>query len=743
MTRSWVRWLAKQRISPWCAGGIWFIFAGLLSGYDTHAPGLINRLESLYYDIRLELSLALRPKAASETPILIIDIDAESLLAEGRWPWSREKVGRLVQALMDQGAATIAFDVVFSEPQRNPANQVIRAFLAQDESPDWLKELAEIAPNLDADEGFAQQLNESGGVLGFFFEENPNLKVGALPKPIKRLEPEAYEPLVVLKRPGYTGNLATLTESAAGGGFVTTFTDPDGIVRHSPLVIGFKGALYPSLSLAAAMHYLFIEEVAVETASIGTIDTLTGVRLLQDRVPTDARGFVNIPYKGGRQHYPYLSATKALRGQLKPEQVQDALVFVGTSAIGLADLRSTPVGPQYPGVEIHASIADALINGGFTYRPDWEAGATQVLLLVSILLLILIFHLIGAWGMVIGGGSLVAALLGFNFWLWQTHGLDLPGAAIIMGPTLISVVYLTEGFLRESQQRKRLKGMFDQYVPPAHIDHMIEDPESYGFQGEYKELTVLFSDIRGFTNISESLTANQLKLMLNEYFTPITEAIFDNEGTIDKYVGDMVMAFWGAPIEDERHPQHAVNAALKMLKLTEDLKSEFKEKGLPEINIGVGINTGFMNVGDMGSKFRRAYTVLGDAVNLGSRLESITKFYGVPFLISETTYLRTEGVLCQFIDKIQVKGKDEPVSVYRPFGYTSEADPSLIEELEQWSQVYSSYLKREWALAQKGLDRLITIAPRELYKVYSKRIRELEGQVLPDDWDGTFKHTSK
>jgi adenylate cyclase len=741
----WLKKLTKLRLAPVGAGLLWFFFAVMLAAYDTHKSSVINRLESLFYDVRMHLSLAISAQdRQSKTPIVIVDIDAASLQIEGRWPWSRHKVSQLVSRLVEAGAAAVAFDVVFSEPERNPAEALIEAMHQQTQPPDWISQIQDLAPELDADRAFAPVLADSGSVLGFFFEGDANIQIGQLPKPLMRIDPPAvFESLVVLKRNGYTASLPVLAQAATGSGFVTTFTDPDGIVRHSPLVIGHQGGIYPSLSLAAAMSYLLIDEVELEVAKIGEIKALTGLRLTQAKVPTDARGFVNIPYKGPKGHYPYVSATKVLQGSLSALALEEALVFIGTSAIGLADLRSTPMSPQYPGVEIHASIADALINGGFAYRPDWEAGATQSILLVTILLLIAIFHLFGPWGMVLGGTLSVSALLGSNFIFWHYYGLDLPGATTVLAPTLVSILYLAEGLLRESHQRRALKNMFDQYVPPAHIDQMIEDPETYGFQGEFKELTVLFSDIRGFTSISESLSADQLKNMLNDYFTPITAAIFDQGGTIDKYVGDMVMAFWGAPIEDDGHPQRAVEAALNMLSLTEALKEPFKAKGLPEINIGIGINTGFMNVGDMGSTYRRAYTVLGDAVNLGSRLESITKFYQVRLLISEATAVRLQGILCQFVDKIQVKGKQEPVCVYSPVGRLTDVSDSLQDEVEQWHQIYSLYLQQDWQAATKRLDKLISHAPRELYKVYSKRIRELDGQRLPDDWDGTFTHTNK
>jgi len=322
-------------------------------------------------------------------------------------------------------------------------------------------------------------------------------------------------------------------------------------------------------------------------------------------------------------------------------------------------------------------------------------------------------------------------------------GLDLPMAGAVILTLFLTATFITDGFLKESASKRMLKGMFDQYVPPAHIDKMLSDPDAYSFAGESKELTVLFSDIRSFTNISETLSAQELKHMLNSYFTPITKEIFDRNGTIDKYVGDMVMAFWGAPLDDEKHRDHAVLAALNMQKITEELKAEFKQEGLPEVNIGVGVNTGLMNVGDMGSNYRRSYTVLGDAVNLGSRLESITKFYGAKILIGEETYDHITGFVCRFVDRIQVKGKEEAIRVYEPLGLEGEVDQATLEEIEQYNQAYQLYLNQQWQAAMTAFKGLYEQNPLKLYEVYMDRISDLQHQTLADDWDGTFRHTSK
>jgi len=286
--------------------------------------------------------------------------------------------------------------------------------------------------------------------------------------------------------------------------------------------------------------------------------------------------------------------------------------------------------------------------------------------------------------------------------------------------------------------------MFGQYVPPAHIDKMVNAEDHDAFASDTREMTVLFSDIRSFTSISEGLNAEELKLMLNEYFTPITQIIFENEGTIDKYVGDMVMAFWGAPLEDPDHRLHALEASLAMLEKTEELKAEFKAKGLPEINIGVGLNSGQMNVGDMGSHYRRAYTVLGDAVNLSSRLESLTKFYGVRCLVGEGTIEGINDYTFREIDRILVKGKEEPVNVFEPIGKTCEVSPEKLKDLESYHSALDLYRSKQWEDAERVFKHLKKQSPDALiYQIYLDRIAENRNKDLPANWDGTFRHTSK
>jgi adenylate cyclase len=751
----WFR-IPQQRVSVYM--GIllsaYLIMLGLsINSNDNH---WLNRLDFLFYDTRFNASLSLADQEVlasensdeetettktAEHKIVILDIDEKSLAREGRWPWSRHKLADLVTILTEYGAVVVAFDVVFSEPERNPVSEVNQHL--SDNKIDWEipKYWLEIA---DGDKNFSRHINDMDVVLGYFFQDQINIQVGQLPAPSYTLTKEQKNRLVSISKPGYAANLALLQQAAAGAGFVSTFADVDGVIRRSPLVIRHGDALYPSLSLATVMSYLFVNNIELETLPLGSVDVMTSIIAGGQKARTDVNGQVIIPFRGKQKSFPYLSVTDVLQKKIDSAALSGAIVLVGTSAIGLADLRATPVGTQYPGVEVHANIIQSLLSGEFPYRPEWEAGLTLSILVFLGALLSLWLPKLGPVSSVALSVLTLTTIISGNFYLWHVYRLDLPVASMVLLTLALTLLNLAYGYFRENASRRLLKGMFNQYVPQAHIERMLSDPDAYQFTGDSKELTVLFADIRSFTTISEHLSAADLKAMLNQYFTPITKIIFDNEGTIDKYVGDMVMAFWGAPIEDEHHAQNGILAALEMQRMTKEISADFMARGLPEIKIGVGLNSGIMNVGDMGSSYRRAYTVLGDSVNLGSRLESITKFYGAEILVGERTAELCPDIIFGFVDRIQVKGKDEPIAVYQPLGLESEVTNGQKEEIERFSLAYSDYLQQNWVQATSKLVELQQDFPEtKLYQVYLDRIQDLREQDLAQDWDGVFRHTSK
>ena len=619
-------------------------------------------------------------------------------------------------------------------------------------------------------------------VLAINFTTQSTATYNELPESIVDIGGELARNVTVSNMTGYTGNIDVLQAAAFGSGSMNQVPDSDGVVRRVSLMFRYGSNLYPTLSLEMVRVYNFAESYELITVDYDGLEVMRGVSVGVGAgrfdIPTDGFGKVTVPYIGPSSEFddssfPYISAIDVLRDNLSEEeksQLQNSLVLIGTSAPGLGDIRVMPLDRVYPGVEVHANMLNALLDSvatvevesggvstesafsGFTspvniyfpYRPDWASGALFVGITALGLLMSMIFPVMGAASMVAAGTVLLVGVVWGNFQLWDIYKLDFPLVLLLLLIILVTAINLIYGFLSESQTRKTIKGMFDQYVPPAHIDSMLDDPDNYSFDGESKDLTVLFADIRNFTTISERLSAAELKSLMNDFFTPITKIIFENNGTIDKYVGDMVMAFWGAPLEDLNHRENSVKAALLMLEKVEELRPIFLERGYPEIAIGIGVNSGMMNVGDMGSIYRRSYTVLGDAVNLSSRLEALTKFYGIKLLVGEAAIKGLDGFLFRHIDRVKVKGKIKAVDCFEPMCTLDKADAELHLRVSDYHKALDYYYGQDWDRAENILKALQQSEPDALlYKLYLERIEVLREQVLAEDWDGSFTHTSK
>ena len=703
---------------------------------------LLARFDGIIYDNKMRHLIP--AKLYDNVSIVIIDIDEKSIKEEGRFPWSRRKVAQLINQLSEAGVIMTAFDVLFSESERHPLDEINTVL--QEKSQQIPENLLPLRPVLDADLAMTEAMTEHEVILGTIFQQDEMVRINQLPQTTSLVfqTPEHAPSIKHLTYTGFTTSLPALNDVSAGFGFINAINDPDGFIRKGALLIEHGGKFYPSLSVEMARLYMLLDETIILTNEHGEQPVISGLKLGELEISTDARGQVLIPYVGPQRSFPYISATDVLKGTVDPDILSESLAIVGTSAVGLSDLRTTPVGVLYPGVEVHANLLNALIHPeNMIARPDWWQGATLLILLFIGLLMAFIYPMLGPLVMLACSLFILMGLIGSNLYLWQKAHLDLPLASSLYLLVFGTLFYFLRGFLMEASSRRQIKGIFDQYVPPAHIDEMLEHPEMATLEGERREMTVLFSDIRSFTSISEKLSANELKNMLNRYFSPITKIIFENQGTIDKYVGDMVMAFWNAPLTDPKHAENCVIAAFEMQRQTALLRDEFWKDHLPQVYVGIGINTGFMNVGDMGSEYRRAYTVLGDAVNLGSRLEGLTKFYGVEILISESTKALCPKILCKTVDKVKVKGKDEAVTIYEPIDTESEESPDK-EEVTLHEQGFNAYLEQNWEKALFIFNDLHKRSKNtQLYSMYIERIDALKSQQLPADWDGSFTHTSK
>ena len=728
--------------------GIGFFLTGALLWIQFLMPPVLGeltqRLELITFDIRLKtLTSAARQSTAK---VVIIDIDDRSLAKYGRWPWSRSTVATLIENIFHAGAAVVALDIMFSEPETNPVTEVVEYLKNNKEhNQDFVAKLAKLETDMDHDHLFANTLRNKEVILGYTFLPYDRQQIGSLPRPLELTNPQKIINSTLADMHGYTANLPTLNRAASGCGFFSLIPDIDGVVRRAPLIARYNNKLFSSLALETVRNYMLIDKITLSTSLINNLQAIEGISLDGfTTLPTDANGQMVIPYIGTKGSFPYIPAHEILTDTATLNQLEGAIVLIGTTAPGLFDLRAIPLQAVYPGVEIHANLIDAILNKHFLQRPTWATGADFVVMVITGMFLALWLPFLSATRQIIWSIIVVSILMAGNILLWQ-HGLILSLAMPLILTGLLTAGNLAHGFLFESRARQQLKNMFGQYVPPQIVQQMSENQHQYGFDGETREMTVLFADIRGFTTLSENLNATELKKLLNRYFTPMTKIIFQTNGTIDKYVGDMVMAFWGAPLHDEQHATHAIKAAFLMLEETKKLSDKFIAEGLPEIAVGIGINSGSMNVGDMGSEFRRSYTVLGDAVNLGSRLEGSTKYYGIDLLVGAKTMTATsETFTFREIDLVRVKGKSQAIKVYEPVGYKDKADENTLAELQSYHACLGDYRAQNWEKARSGFNHLSqTYGNRHIYDIYLQRIATLAINRPGSDWDGVYTRAEK
>jgi len=712
----------------------------------------VDQMENLAYDARLNLTMA----NEVDERIVIVDIDERSLTAEGRWPWPRIKVARLVETLFERyEVGMMGLDVVFAEPDESSGLKVLEA-LADGELagvPGFAPKVEELRPQLDYDAVFAETIERFPVVLGYYFNppqaEGEAETIGKLPPPTFVAGAFKGRNVQFRQAAGYGANLPEFQDAAVAAGHFIPTTDIDGIVRRVPMLYEYEGAYYESLSVAVARTALAVERIVphFEPAPWGAKRGYAGLEWLRigDRtIPVDEHVQTLVPYRGREGSFPYVSATDVLHGRVAPEKLAGRIALLGTTAPGLLDLRATPVQTAYPGVEVHANLIAGILDNELMERPAYVLGAEFVILLLTGLVMALVMPLLSPLWATLTTLAVVLASIGANLAAWQAGNVVLPIASGLIMIGLMFLLNMSYGYFVETRGKRQLTGLFGQYVPPELVDEMSRDPESYSLEAESRDLTVLFSDVRGFTTLSEGLDPKELAELMNLFLTPMTHVIHDHRGTIDKYMGDAIMAFWGAPLEDAEHAQHALEAAMEMLGKLEAVNSEFRARGWPEVRIGAGLNTGPMNVGNMGSEFRMAYTVLGDAVNLGSRLEGLTKNYGVSIIVSETTRDAVSGFAFRELDKVRVKGKDEPVSIYEPLGKVESVDKALKDELKLYRQALKYFRAREWDMAELQLINLAKSSRSPmLYEVYIDRIAEYRQHPPPPDWDGVYTHTSK
>ncbi len=742
----------KQHIVRFALG---FLVLLVLLGHAAHfyQLGFINRLDAIFYDTKVRLTM---PQSVDER-VVILDIDEKSLGELGRWPWGRDRVSQLVRKLFDQyGIALLGFDVVFAEPDDSSGLKALEG-LAKSELKDvaqYQSALQGLRPQLDHDGRFAETLKGRPVILGYYLSgRSDSVSSGAIPSPVLPEGSFTGRNIPFTVWFSYGGNLEAFQKAALSGGHFNPLVDFDGISRRVPLLAEYKGAYYEALSLAMVRALIgepkvvpwFPEENWFSSKSyqgMEAIDLPTARGTL--RIPVDENVAALIPYRGHQGSFRYYSISDIMADRVKPGELKGKIALVGTTAPGLLDLRATPVGEAYPGVEIHANLITGMLDGAIKQKPPYVLGAEAVLLLLSGLVMVLLLPLLPPLRATLVSLLVLLFVVTVNLFFWHFGNLVLPLATGVLLVLALFALNMSYGYFVESRTKRQFTDLFGQYVPPELVEEMSRNPESYSMEGRKEELTVLFSDVRGFTTISEGLTPDELTRLMNEYLSAMTEVIRKNRGTLDKYIGDAIMAFWGAPVADPQHARHAVLTGMAMQQALPAVNKTFAAKGWPEIRIGVGVNTGDMTVGDMGSVVRKAYTVMGDAVNLGSRLEGITKQYGVGILVGEGTRKAVRDIVFREVDRVQVKGKEEPIAIYEPIGPEGEVDKPMHEELKLWNQALRHYRAQEWDQAEVALLNLSRMAPeRALYGKYMERVAHLRKEPPEAGWNGVWKFETK
>lgn len=708
---------------------------------------LFNQIENFTYDTRLKFTAPY----TVDTNIVILDIDEQSLAELGQWPWNRDVLAKIVDNLFEHYKInTLGFDIIFAEANTDSSfkifNDLAQGPLKSNKS--FIKEYKRILPSLDHDKIFSESLDKRNTILGYaFFNEDSTGKT-SLPKPILEVAPELEHKLGLIQQKAFIGNLPLLQSKALSGGFIDNPSiayDSDGVFRRVPLLQMHEGKIYESLAFGLFRSAIGSPPIVIKTEPIDeTEELISWINVGDYQIPVDQETNILVPYRGYWKSFPYIPAVDVLNKSATIESLKDAIVILGTSAAGLKDLRTTPLETGYPGVEVHANIISGIIENRIKEQPSYTYALEFLLLLAIGIFLTYKLPKLSPLYTTLTILFLLFLLIAGNLYAWQSLNLVLPLTNSLLLVISLFGLNMSYGFFVEARHKRQITHLFGQYVPPELVDELSEHPEALSVDGETRDMSVLFSDVRSFTTISENLSPKDLTQFINGFLTPMTRIIHQNRGTIDKYMGDAIMAFWGAPLTDEEHARNTLIAGMEMIEEMKSLSASFNNKGWPEIKIGVGINSGPMNVGNMGSEFRMAYTVLGDTVNLGSRLEGLTKNYGVDIIVGEHTKDAVPDFEYRILDKVRVKGKDQPVTIFEPLGPKSDISKETLLELEEYKNALECFQAQDWENANDMFQELIKKhSERKVYLMYAERISVYKEMPPNKNWDGVFTHTSK
>ncbi|MCT7518369.1 CHASE2 domain-containing protein [Aliarcobacter cryaerophilus] len=694
---------------------LYIFFPSLLDSFD-------NRIRDSYFIFKGETK--------TSNNVVIIDIDDSSIKEFGQWPWSRNILSKIIENLTNSNISVVGMDIVFAEEDRTSPSLIAKKLGIN-------KELE----NYDFD--FAKVISTSPVILGYSFdiEDNNSSKNSPQIPAIFIEKNKNSDTNYLIQAFGTTLNLPILQENSYSSGFFNIIPDESGVIRSVPLLISYNDTLYPSLALEIIRALNDTQKVFVNYDENG----ISNIQLGDFYIPTDKFGRIFINYRGASKSFKYISAKDIYNNNFKAEDIEGKIALLGTSATGLYDLRATPYENVFPGVEVHANVIDNILQGDFIQKASYLDGVNIVSIFV---LAFFVFFFVSVTPFILKPFVFLlffSAYLIFSYQVLFSYGLVLNIIFPLSSIILAFVFSIIIDFFYNIKQEKAIKNKFASKVSKSVMEDILKNIDNNEFSAKNKEITIFFSDIRGFTQVSEQLKAKELIEYLNSYMEPMSSIIIKNQGTIDKFIGDAIMAYWNAPLDVENHADMAVKASLEQLEALNELNKKFEKDKLPTIDIGIGLNSGEVIVGEMGSSLRSDYTVIGDAINLGSRVESLCKYYGSKLNITNFTKDKLkEKYIFRFLDFVRVKGKTQPVEIWQVIG-SGEAKDELKNELENYHKAIDFYKESKFSGALelfKKLDNLENKTNKNIYKIYIKRCEEFI-QTPPKDFDGVYEHTTK
>jgi len=715
-------------------------------------PNYYASLDNNIKDIFVNFRGTVEPK----NKIVIVDIDEKSLDYFGQYPWDRTILASILQKLAEAKVKVIGLDVMFPEEDRT--------------SPDKFAKRFGLEGNFtNNDEVFANVVANTPTILGYTFDFNakefverdtPLLPATFIEQGLTESNDYMITALDVIL------NIPTIQDNAYSSGFFNNTPDPSGIIRSVPLIIKYDDEIFPSLAFEMVRAISGEDTVNI----IYNQNGISGISYGDKFIPTDRYGRLYVNFRGPSFTFKYISAVDVYQGQFDKKELEDAIVLIGTSAAGLLDIRATPFDNIYPGVEVHASVIDNILTGDFLFKPAWIEGFDIVLILTIVFTITILFNILPANFVLFILPFIVTGVFYLIYYSMFQEGIMINTLFPFLSILLTTIILTIVNLFFEQKQKKLIKSKFAAKVSPAVMEDLIKNGNTDVMVGHEREITVMFSDVRNFTNISESMpNAKTLIEFLNEYMNPMTEIIIKYGGTVDKFIGDAIMAYWNAPIDVENHPDKAVSATIEQLHACIPLNARIKKDprfvntvkmaesmGKEPIEIGLGLNTGVAVVGEMGSKGRSDYTVIGDPINLGARLESLCKYYNSKCNISNFTKERLDEnkYIFRFLDLVTVKGKSEPIEIWQIHDYEGGLNGEYLfdvsrerlqEELDRYHEAVKLYKEAKFAEALERFKEINSWEDKTNINIYNIYIERCEHYIEfpPKDFNGVFKHTTK